>query len=66
MIDYWTNFARTGNPNKGANSVSTLWPKFDVSQLQDMKFIAPNSIVEQDFKQENCDFWDSIGYHHGW
>ncbi|XP_023651341.1 bile salt-activated lipase [Paramormyrops kingsleyae] len=28
MIAYWTNFAKTGNPNEGESSVPTQWPNF--------------------------------------
>uniref|UniRef100_A0A674N0G3 Carboxylic ester hydrolase n=1 Tax=Takifugu rubripes TaxID=31033 RepID=A0A674N0G3_TAKRU len=28
MIAYWTNFARTGNPNKGTLKVPVTWPNF--------------------------------------
>ncbi|XP_067233128.1 bile salt-activated lipase-like [Chanodichthys erythropterus] len=28
MIAYWTNFAQTGNPNKGESSVPVTWPEF--------------------------------------
>uniref|UniRef100_A0A3Q3SPY9 Carboxylic ester hydrolase n=1 Tax=Mastacembelus armatus TaxID=205130 RepID=A0A3Q3SPY9_9TELE len=29
MIAYWTNFARTGDPNKGDSRVPVLWPVFN-------------------------------------
>ncbi|XP_062410324.1 bile salt-activated lipase-like [Sardina pilchardus] len=29
MIAYWTNFARTGDPNKGESDVPVNWPAFD-------------------------------------
>ncbi|MCM8651694.1 carboxylesterase family protein, partial [Lactiplantibacillus sp. E932] len=28
MIAYWTNFAQTGDPNKGESSVPVTWPEF--------------------------------------
>ncbi|XP_008294549.1 bile salt-activated lipase-like [Stegastes partitus] len=28
MIAYWTNFARTGNPNSGESRVPVVWPEF--------------------------------------
>uniref|UniRef100_A0A8C1LLD0 Carboxylic ester hydrolase n=1 Tax=Cyprinus carpio TaxID=7962 RepID=A0A8C1LLD0_CYPCA len=28
MISYWTNFAQTGDPNKGESSVPVTWPEF--------------------------------------
>ncbi|CAJ1069563.1 bile salt-activated lipase-like [Xyrichtys novacula] len=28
MIAYWTNFAKTGNPNTGENKVPVAWPPF--------------------------------------
>jgi len=66
MIDYWTNFARTANPNKGLNNVSPIWPAFNSNTMQNMKFIAPIPVVQTNWNQQNCDFFDSIGYHHGW
>ncbi|MBN3297606.1 CEL lipase, partial [Amia calva] len=34
MIAYWTNFAHTGNPNKGESSVPATWPQFTNLQPQ--------------------------------
>uniref|UniRef100_A0A3P8XW79 Carboxylic ester hydrolase n=1 Tax=Esox lucius TaxID=8010 RepID=A0A3P8XW79_ESOLU len=32
MISYWTNFARTGDPNQGVSKVPTTWPEFSCSE----------------------------------
>ncbi|XP_059214437.1 bile salt-activated lipase-like [Centropristis striata] len=34
MIAYWTNFARTGNPNKGNLQVPAMWPEFTSTEQQ--------------------------------
>uniref|UniRef100_A0A3Q3WKQ6 Carboxylic ester hydrolase n=1 Tax=Mola mola TaxID=94237 RepID=A0A3Q3WKQ6_MOLML len=34
MIAYWTNFARTGNPNNGNLKVPVTWPEFTTSGQQ--------------------------------
>ncbi len=59
MIDYWTNFAKTGNPNKPAPV--QFWPQFDYNTFNSLNINTPNSIV-QGLQQKKCDFWDKIGY----
>jgi carboxylesterase type B len=61
MIDYWTNFAWTGNPNSGPRAVSLQWPKFNAQSLYNMKFATPTS-VEQGLRKEYMDAWDRLGY----
>ncbi|XP_034402891.1 bile salt-activated lipase-like [Cyclopterus lumpus] len=34
VIAYWTNFARTGNPNKGNLKVPVTWPAFTSTEAQ--------------------------------
>ncbi|KAK7896591.1 hypothetical protein WMY93_021916 [Mugilogobius chulae] len=34
MMAYWTNFARTGDPNEGHSSVPATWPLLDMSTQQ--------------------------------
>jgi len=65
MIDYWTNFARTGDPNKG-RTVNVMWPKFDTSTWSNMEFQTPYNHVVQKLRKGFSDFWDELGYHWGW
>jgi len=64
LIDYWTNFVRNGDPNKG-NQVPN-WPPYSSSAKSNMKFQVPQSIVETNWDNEDCNFFDSVGYHFGW
>ena len=75
MIGYWTNFAKTGNPNvsienskksflisrKGANTFTT-WPKYTQGTDQNIEFLTPQNIVEENYLKSYCDFWDQLGY----
>ncbi|NKB60585.1 MAG: carboxylesterase family protein [Gammaproteobacteria bacterium] len=62
MIDYWTNFAIYLNPNGGGGGDNPEWPHFQESTKQYMEFNLPVSSVVTDPYEEECDFWDSIGY----
>jgi para-nitrobenzyl esterase len=58
MVQYWTNFARHGNPNGHA---TPAWPRFqsaaDVLSLD----IGPHGIHPVDIaRASNCDFWASL------
>ncbi len=58
MGQYWTNFARTGNPN--GPSLSS-WPSY-TSQHQDVMTLAPegNTVNTQFGQQHQCAFWDRL------
>jgi para-nitrobenzyl esterase len=53
MQRYWTNFARTGNPNAGAD---LAWPAFTKSQNTRINFALQPSIVTN-FRAAECAFW---------
>lgn len=36
MSSYWTNFARTGDPNRGRNTVAVTWPAFTGNGASDV------------------------------
>ena len=63
MITYWTNFAKTENPNT-PNTPPLQWPFYSINTRQSMKLDWPLSI-ESGFNKEFCDFWDVVGYNHG-
>lgn len=65
MVDYWTNFARTGNPNQG-RQVPLEWPRLQRESDLSMGFQTPSCQVHSHFRANYSDFWDSIGYHWGW
>lgn len=53
MQRYWTNFARTGNPNAGAD---LNWPAFTESSNVRINFgLTPT--IKNDFRAPECAFW---------
>ncbi|XP_041376991.1 cAMP-regulated D2 protein-like [Gigantopelta aegis] len=68
VIDYWTNFAKTGDPNrsssvKGPKGARMNWPNYKKeNSWSQMRFKAPGSYVDNNFRSFYCDFWDRIGY----
>jgi len=65
MIGYWVNFATNGDPNMGIKPAIN-WPKWNPSTLQNIHFETPANFIESKLRQKNCDFFDTIGYVHGW
>jgi len=65
MIDYWTNFARTSDPNQGQNPSTLIWPLYDSSSEGYMNFSTPNQ-VSSHLREDYCNFWDTVGYNWGW
>ncbi|KAM8744036.1 bile salt-activated lipase-like [Acanthopagrus schlegelii] len=61
MIAYWTNFAKTGDPNKGL-SVPATWPKFTSSghQFLEINSDMNKNYVQQKMRQRYVHFWTSI------
>ncbi|MEO2169277.1 MAG: carboxylesterase/lipase family protein [bacterium] len=56
MLRYWTRFAAAGDPN--GESADT-WPAFDNASEEFMVLDSPLAIGTG-YRQERCDFWDSI------
>jgi para-nitrobenzyl esterase len=59
MVSYWTQFAKTGNPNSSAEPV---WSPYSASTDQFQSFIPPTPVVESDFAAAHqCTaFWDTF------
>jgi para-nitrobenzyl esterase len=54
MQQYWTNFAKTGNPNGGS---LTKWPKFDPAARAYMDFTAQGPVVGEGLRRDACDLF---------
>lgn len=61
MVTYWTNFAKTHDPNQPISS-STVWPKVNIDEPY-LYFQDPLDIRKA-YMKDDCDFWDQIGYKH--
>jgi para-nitrobenzyl esterase len=60
LVAAWTNFARTGNPNRQGNSP---WPQYVSNNGPYLKENVPSSSTSTDAQfaaEHHCDFWDSI------
>lgn len=70
MVTWWTNFARTGNPNsdKTIKKGYPEWPKFDANSRKTMYIQARNadgtggSSIIDDGVERCAGLWDSVGY----
>jgi para-nitrobenzyl esterase len=59
MQQYWTNFAKTGNPNGG---LLPPWPKFDPSARAYMDLTANGPVPREGLRREACELWvENIG-----
>jgi para-nitrobenzyl esterase len=56
MQGYWTTFARTGDPNDGAQLV---WPAYRADADQSLRIAQPFAL-ETHLAQADCDFWDAL------
>jgi para-nitrobenzyl esterase len=57
MVDYWTTFARSGNPNRSGTPHWAQATPAGTAQLQ----LVPGAIAPVDFVAEHqCRFWDSL------
>ena len=62
MIKYWTNFAKSHDPNVGEN-VDLKWPTYsEEHKWAYLHFSALSNVYFGDYRQSFCDFWDRIGY----
>uniref|UniRef100_A0A8C9YY12 Carboxylic ester hydrolase n=1 Tax=Sander lucioperca TaxID=283035 RepID=A0A8C9YY12_SANLU len=61
MIAYWTNFAKTGDPNKG-ESVPVTWPRFTSTEHQYLEINSKmnKNYVGQKMRMRYVHFWSSV------
>ncbi|NXF90801.1 CEL lipase, partial [Eubucco bourcierii] len=62
MIAYWTNFAKSGDPNEGYSKVPVNWPPYSEKgtyYLEINNKIGKNS-VKQDLRGKFVNFWNSV------
>ncbi|KAM3874402.1 bile salt-activated lipase-like [Diretmus argenteus] len=62
MIAYWTNFARTGDPNKGDMRLPATWPRFTSTGQQYLEIHSKMdpSYVRHTLRIRYVHFWTSI------
>jgi para-nitrobenzyl esterase len=58
MIGYWTQFAKTGDPNSPGRPV---WAPYDPATDERQSFVPPLPVVESGFAADHdCELWDSF------
>jgi para-nitrobenzyl esterase len=58
MISYWTQFAKTGDPNSPGQPA---WAPYDPATDERQSFVPPVPVVESGFAGDHdCDLWDSF------
>ncbi|XP_070586335.1 bile salt-activated lipase-like [Erythrolamprus reginae] len=65
MIAYWTNFARTGDPNQGESEVPIAWVPYnnnDSAFYLDINHDINYDSVKQGLRAPYVNFWN-VGYH---
>jgi para-nitrobenzyl esterase len=55
MQEYWTNFAKTGDPN-GTGKLPN-WPRFDPASKSFMEFTDAGPVVRKDLRGKFCELW---------
>jgi carboxylesterase type B len=60
MATYWTNFAKSQDPNEPLRAPLS-WPKVTTGNETYMYIQDPLQTGENYLKND-CDFWDEIGY----
>ncbi|XP_064026993.1 bile salt-activated lipase [Pogoniulus pusillus] len=62
MIAYWTNFAKTGNPNEGYSKVPVNWPAYSEQNTYylDINNKLGKKSVKQDLRAPFVTFWNSV------
>uniref|UniRef100_A0A3Q1F7V4 Bile salt-activated lipase-like n=1 Tax=Acanthochromis polyacanthus TaxID=80966 RepID=A0A3Q1F7V4_9TELE len=62
MIAYWTNFAKTGDPNKGGLKVPATWPQFtgDGHKYLEIHNNMNANFVRQQLRLRYVNFWSNV------
>ncbi|XP_041826124.1 carboxyl ester lipase, tandem duplicate 2 [Melanotaenia boesemani] len=62
IIAYWTNFAKTGDPNKGDMKVPATWPEFTSTghQYLELHSKMDKNYVGQKLRMRFVHFWTSV------
>uniref|UniRef100_A0A8C6V3J6 Carboxylic ester hydrolase n=1 Tax=Neogobius melanostomus TaxID=47308 RepID=A0A8C6V3J6_9GOBI len=61
MIAYWTNFAKTGDPNQGGSEVPVTWPLFTSGdQYLEIHHNMSESYVHEKMRMRFVHFWTSV------
>ncbi|XP_072309586.1 bile salt-activated lipase-like [Eucyclogobius newberryi] len=62
IIAYWTNFAKTGNPNQGDSPVPATWPEFkgDGHHYLEIHHDMDQSYIRQKMRMRYVHFWSSV------
>ncbi|CAF0801892.1 unnamed protein product [Rotaria sp. Silwood1] len=59
LIRYWTNFAKTGNPNE-PEYVPAYWPPYEKTRKSYINFNTYDIQIEDQFLEERFQFWHMI------
>jgi para-nitrobenzyl esterase len=54
MQQYWTNFAKNGNPNSGS---LPNWPKFDASKRAYLQFTDAGPVAKEGLRRPFCELF---------
>ncbi len=57
MVDYWTTFAKTGNPNPAASALPT-WSTFSSGTILDLNPTITSKYYNEFSDTHSCDYWD--------
>ena len=55
MQEYWTNFAKTGDPSAGSNQPK--WPRFDLAARGYVEFMDSGPVVREGLRRAFCDLY---------
>jgi len=61
FVDFWTSFARYGDPNRSGKQPSINWPAFEPTQRRSILLNTASSIENS---KDLCEFWDTVKYDH--
>lgn len=62
LLNYWTNFAKTGNPNGGS---LVTWPQYEANADCYLEIKATPNNTQCGLRTAKCDLWDQMMAFHG-